>query len=85
MQIGYVQLANVHINDKIYPRVCRRQNKRKIYQIGCNFSSETGTIDGWKLQKTSENYISTLQHQKASWNPYLYMKIPTGFTISIPH
>jgi hypothetical protein len=37
MQIGYVQLANVHINDKIYPRVCRR--KRKIYQIGCNFSS----------------------------------------------
>ena len=38
-----------------------------------------------ELQKTSENYISTLQHQKASWNPYLYMKIPTGFTISIPH
>lgn len=81
MQIGYVQLANVHIG---YAHEYAA-DKRKIYQIGCNFSSETGTIDGWKLQKTSENYISTLQHQKASWNPYLYMKIPTGFTISIPH
>ena len=29
-------------------------DKRKIYQIGCNFSSETGTIDGWKLQISSE-------------------------------
>ena len=29
-------------------------DKRKIYQIGCNFSSETGTIDGWKLQIFSE-------------------------------
>ena len=28
-------------------------------------SSETGTIDGWKLQKTSENHIRTLQHQKS--------------------
>ena len=23
---------------------------RKIYQIGCNFSSKTGTIDGWKVK-----------------------------------
>ena len=23
---------------------------RKIYQIGCNFSSKTGTIDGWKVE-----------------------------------
>ena len=23
---------------------------RKIYQIGCNFSSKTGTIDGWKMK-----------------------------------
>ena len=30
-------------------------DKRKIYQIGCNFSSETGTIDGWKLQTPTEN------------------------------
>lgn len=22
----------------------------KIYQIGCNFSSETGTVDGWKVK-----------------------------------
>ena len=29
-------------------------DKRKTYQIGCNFSSETGTIDGWKLQISSE-------------------------------
>ena len=28
-------------------------DKRKTYQI-CNFSSETGTIDGWKLQISSE-------------------------------
>jgi hypothetical protein len=23
---------------------------RKIYQIGCNFLSKTGTIDGWKMK-----------------------------------
>ena len=37
MQIGYVQLANVHIG---YAREYAA-DKRKIYQIGCNFSSET--------------------------------------------
>ena len=25
-------------------------DSRKIYQIGCNFSSKTGTIDGWKMK-----------------------------------
>jgi len=25
-------------------------DKRTIYQIGCNFSSKTGTIDGWKVK-----------------------------------
>lgn len=23
---------------------------RTIYEIGCNFSSKTGTIDGWKVK-----------------------------------
>lgn len=30
-------------------------DQRPIYQIGCNFSSETGTIDGWELQTPTEN------------------------------
>ena len=30
---------------------------RKIYQIGCNFSSKTGTIDGWKMKKVIRKNI----------------------------
>lgn len=25
-------------------------DKRTVYQIGCNFSSKTGTIDGWVIR-----------------------------------
>lgn len=26
-------------------------DSRKIYLVGCNFSSETGTIDGWEIKE----------------------------------
>jgi len=29
-------------------------DSRTVYQIGCNFSSKTGTIDGWQLGKKDE-------------------------------
>ena len=61
MQIGYVQLANVHIG---YAREYAA-DKRKIYQIGCNFSSETVQLMAGSYKKTSENHIRTLQHQKS--------------------
>lgn len=32
-----------------YARECAADD-RTIYQIGCNFSSKTGTIDGWKIK-----------------------------------
>lgn len=37
------------IEDKGYAREYL-SDSRKIYQIGCNFSSETGTVDGWKVK-----------------------------------
>ena len=40
-----------------------------------------GGTDSPILSHNDKNY----NIKKASWNPYLYMKIPTGFTISIPH
>ena len=33
------------------------------------------------LSHNDKNYYI----KKASWNPYLFMKFPTGFTIPIPH
>ena len=37
------------IEDKGYAREYL-SDSRKIYQIGCNFSSETGIVDGWKVK-----------------------------------
>lgn len=37
------------IEEKGYAREYAADN-RTVYQIGCNFSSETGTIDGWEPQ-----------------------------------
>lgn len=46
---GDVLSALQQIEDKGYAREYL-SDSRKIYQIGCNFSSETGTVDGWKVK-----------------------------------
>lgn len=46
---GDAQSALQQIEDKGYAREYL-SDSRKIYQIGCNFSSETGTVDGWKVK-----------------------------------
>ena len=46
---GSAEAALQQIKDKGYVREYVADT-RTIYQIGCNFSSETGTIDGWKVK-----------------------------------
>ena len=46
---GSAEAALQQIKDKGYVREYAADT-RTIYQIGCNFSSETGTIDGWKVK-----------------------------------
>ena len=41
--------AGAQIERMGYAREYAADN-RTIYQIGCNFSSKTGTIDGWKVK-----------------------------------
>ncbi len=47
---GSAEAALLQIEDKGYAKEYAADD-RTIYQIGCNFSSETGTIDGWKVKK----------------------------------
>ena len=42
------------IEEKGYAREYATDN-RTIYQIGCNFSSKTGTIDDWKSKASSNS------------------------------
>jgi len=44
------------IEDMGYAREYAADN-RTVYQIGCNFSSKIGTIDGWLMQTASERVI----------------------------
>lgn len=37
------------------------QTPRKLYKIGANFSSETGTIEDWKV---AENFVSSRANLK---------------------
>ena len=46
---GSAEEALKQIEDMGYVREYAADG-RKIYQIGCNFSSKTGTIDGWKVK-----------------------------------
>ena len=46
---GSAEEALKQIEDMGYVREYAADG-RKIYQIGCNFSSKTGTIDGWKMK-----------------------------------
>ena len=46
---GSAEAALQQIEDRGYAKEYASDG-RTIYQIGCNFSSETGTIDGWKVK-----------------------------------
>ena len=46
---GLAEEALKQIEDMGYAREYAADS-RKFYQIGCNFSSKTGTIDGWKMK-----------------------------------
>ena len=46
---GSADAAIGQIKDKGYAREYEASPKR-IHLIGCNFSSETGTIDGWEVR-----------------------------------
>ena len=46
---GSAEEALKQIEDMGYAREYAADG-RKIYQIDCNFSSKTGTIDGWKVK-----------------------------------
>lgn len=46
---GSAEMALQQIEDKGYAREYAL-DKRHIHKIGCNFSSKTGTIDGWKVE-----------------------------------
>ena len=46
---GDAQAALLQIEDKGYAREYAADG-RKVYQIGCNFSSATGTVEGWKVR-----------------------------------
>ena len=81
MQIGYVQLANVHINDKIYPRVCHRQKKdlpdwlQLLIWDRYNWWLET-TKDFWELYKhitTSKSQLESVSlHEDSNWLYYIH-------------
>ena len=45
---GSAEEAIQQIEDKGYAREYE-SDTRRIHKIGCNFSSQTGTIDGWKV------------------------------------
>ena len=45
---GSAEEALRQIEEKGYARAYEA-DKRKLYKIGVNFSSETGTIDGWQI------------------------------------
>lgn len=47
---GSADEALQQIIDRGYEREYAADN-REIYKVGCNFSSETGTIDDWKVLK----------------------------------
>ncbi len=47
---GLAESALQQIEDKGYAREYAADD-RIIYQIGCNFSSTTGTIDGWEVKR----------------------------------
>ena len=53
---GSAEEALKQIKDMGYAREYAADG-RKIYQIGCNFSSKTGTIDGWKMKKVIRKNI----------------------------
>ena len=46
---GSAEEALKQIEDMVYAREYAADG-RKIYQIGCNFASKMGTIDGWKMK-----------------------------------
>ena len=46
---GSAAEAILQINDKGYAREYET-DARRIHKIGCNFSSETGTNDGWEVE-----------------------------------
>ena len=46
---GSAEAALQQIEDKGYTREYAT-DKRRIHQIGCNFSSKTGTIDEWEVK-----------------------------------
>lgn len=46
---GSAEMALQQIADKGYAREYAL-DKRRIHKIGCNFSSKTGTIEGWKVE-----------------------------------
>ena len=48
------------IEDKGYARPYGA-DPRKLYKIGANFSSETGTIEDWKV---AENFVSSRANLK---------------------
>ena len=51
---GSASEALKQIEEKGYAREYATDN-RTIYQIGCNFSSKTGTIDDWKSKASSNS------------------------------
>ena len=46
---GTAQEALLQINNRGYAREYAN-DKRKLFKIGCSFSSETGTIEDWKIE-----------------------------------
>lgn len=50
---GSVHEALAQIEEKGYAREYAA-GSRTIYQIGCSFSSKTGTIDGWKVKSEAQ-------------------------------
>jgi hypothetical protein len=46
---GTAQEALSQINNRGYAREYDN-DKRKLFKIGCSFSSETGTIEDWKIE-----------------------------------
>ena len=52
--MGSASEALKQIEEKGYAREYATDN-RTIYQIGCNFSSKTGTIDDWKSKASSNS------------------------------
>ena len=62
---GSAEEALKQIEDMGYAREYAADG-RKIYQIGCNFSSKTGTIDGWKVKQViaNEYFLCVILHSE---------------------